>query len=271
MAMSFFNFDLKRCTACIVAACTLICTTACGSEKTESDNKTGQHDIEDQENSVQKAPPNEDPSETIRTPVIEDANQSGNMAFRPADSYQVDWSGDDGACLSVASVLNEKFSWPSVDLDYAETQLRSSLGTRRNVDWLGVSGEAESVILDYFNDGVDRYIERRRGMLSGNRIVSLWIKDNEEDYAHLNFGHAGANTVDLIGVDDLHTKLTYSLADIINIEEQYFTLVAPLKDYDTHATVFVITWSPKDSTLEARRPQDYYPHVLCVMTPVTRE
>ncbi|WDI30836.1 hypothetical protein PUV54_12815 [Hyphococcus flavus] len=133
------------------------------------------------------------------------------------------------------------------------------------VRWVEIDDDVANVTLDYFNDGVSRTIERRKGMLAGNNIVTLWSDTGAGEFVRLDLGHAGANTKNLPAIENLHTKLTYSTADIIDLDGSIRTLVTPLQDVSTPGDFYVINWSVKAGAAAPFAPRDYYPYVDCVI------
>lgn len=265
MAMRYRDFGSFWSPGCLGALGVLLCAAACGGERSTKGDESAEKPAATSTQAATKSASEEAPDRTLRAPVPEDAGESAGKA-RVAGYYQLDWSGDD-VCPAVLGALNESAPAPGPAADYADAQARALLKTRRNLEWTAAGEGNEAAIADYFNDGVNRRMQRRTGMLSGARIITLWIDDGGNGFARLDYGHAGANTAALPENGDLHTKLTYSVADIVNIGGRYVTLVAPLKDVDASGAVFAISWRAKDGAAAPYAPQDYYAYVSCVMTP----
>jgi hypothetical protein len=259
------NLDLPGWTGCKAAAlAALLLASACGADETEKGDETAPPPAATEENSA--APEEAAPSREIRTPAVEEESSAGVHEQRKAGYFRLAWSGD-GLCRNVADVLNERHAVSVKTSGYAEAQARSLLGTGHNVEWTSTGEGVEGATLDYFNDGVNRMMERRRGMLAGNQIITLWVEDNRGGFTKLEYGHAGANTADMPAFENLNTRLIYSVADVADIDGRYVTLVAPLEDIDSSGVVFAISWQAKDGTAPPRDVADYYSIIACVMTP----
>jgi len=243
------------------AALALLCAVACSNETGNVGDDIPQPEITNNET----APPSaeEASSPSPRKPVAEEAPRAGEEEVRPAGFYRLAWSGDK-KCEGLLNVLNDAHVQTGKAADYADAQARDYLATSSNVEWADAGDGVQSASLDYFNDGVARLIERRRGMRSGNRIIALWAGAKSGDFQHLDFGHAGANTKDFPQYDTLHTKLTYSVADIVDVSGRYLTLVAPLADFDKSGAVFAMSWRLKTGAAAPYEAQNYYPVVSCV-------
>ena len=243
------------------AALALLCAVACSNETGNVGDDIPQPEITNNETAPPSAEETSSPSP--RKPVAEEAQRAGEQGVRSSGFYRLAWSGDE-ICQGLLSVLNDAHVQTGKAADYADAQARDYLATSSNVEWADAGDGVQSASLDYFNDGVARLIERRRGMLSGNRIIALWADNGSGDFQHLDFGHAGANTNGLPQYDTLHTKLTYSVADIVDFSGRYLTLVAPLADFDKSGAVFAMSWRLKADAAAPYEAQNYYPVVSCV-------
>src|SRR3990167_954558 len=213
--------------------------------------------------------------EEATAPTAGPASQAdGAQILRPANFYRLDWEDNASLCAAALASLNQPFApSPSADSDgagdYASIQARDALGSADNLRWTLDAGDSEaapSAIIDYFNDGVSHHVVRLFGKLSGSSIIGLGVKD-AAGVSMLSFGHAGLASPAMPKVDDLHTKLTYSVSDVIALAGGYYTLVAPLQDIDASGRVFLISWRAKDGTAALRSAGDYYPAVSCVLSP----
>ena len=199
--------------------------------------------------------------------------------LRPANFYQLEWDDTAALCVIALDALNKPYALPShlrtmpdgVAPDYASKQAARFLGSDDNLRWEWVvddaarAGSTETAKFDYFNDGTEHTVVRTRGQLAGNSIVGLAIADNDSgDLTRLNFGHAGAVVENLPDQVNLHTKLTYSVADVIRLGGNYYTLLMPLEDFDKSGRVYLATWRSKEGGSASRLPRDYYPQVACV-------
>lgn len=229
------------------------------------------------------APPLQD--QAPASPEVEDTDSApaplAAKAIRQANFYDLEWNGDSILCSAAFAALNEpyapaaeKTSPSNSNRDYASLQARRYLGTQRNVDWrwreVSSTGGGESEVseFDYFNDGVKRQVVRMRGKLSGNNIVGLSILENDgAEFTQLSFGYAGAAVTNLPDQENLHTKLTYSVADVIRLGGNYYTLLMPLEDVDPSGRVYLTDWRPKDGTQSPRSVLDFYPAIACVFLP----
>ena len=186
-------------------------------------------------------------------------------------AWRLAWQTDESLCAGIIGALNESNAddgaKPRASESYAATQAREVLATPFNVKWVEAGEDQQAATLDYFNDGVMRSIERRQGKLAGHQTISLWIDDGDGNYAYLDFGHAGVNTKDLPPSDDRHTKLTYSVADVIDLDGRYFTLISPLKDVDKSGEVYAASWSPKNGVQPPLIASDFYPIIECIAAP----
>ena len=213
--------------------------------------------VGDASNSGEVEPPLSEQSEPV----------TNNNAILSDGRYLLFWPETSAQCVAVLRILNapSTATAQNVGVDYARQQAQSALNTGRNVQWSAIDDNVESATLEYFNDGSARSVERRIGRLSGHIVMTLWAMASDGNFILLDYGHAGANTNSLPSTDNLHTKLTYSVADIKDIENRYVTLVSPLNDIDPSGDVYVISWAPKEGASEERSPADYYPIVSCVM------
>ncbi len=201
--------------------------------------------------------------------------------LRPANFYQLEWDDTAALCTIALDALNKPYGLPlslrtlpdGTQLDYASEQAMRFLGSNSNVPWDRVSnnavtpGSVEKASFDYFNDGVERQIVRTNGQLAGNRVVGLAVEERGS-IAPLGFGHAGAVFDNLPDQDNLHTKLTYSVADVIRLGGNHYTLLMPLKDFDSSGRVYLATWRPKADTSVPRSSADYYSQLACVFRSV---
>lgn len=213
--------------------------------------------------------------EAAAAPTARRAPQTeGAQILRPANFYRLDWEADASLCAAGLASLNQPFA-PSLSADadgiggYASIQARDALGSADNLRWTLDAGDSEaapSAMIDYFNDGVSRHLVRLFGKLAGSSIIGLGVKD-DAGVSMLSFGHAGLASPAMPKIDDLHTKLTYSVSDVIALAGGYYTLVAPLQDVDPSGRVFLISWRAKDGTAAPRGAGDYYPAVSCVLSP----
>lgn len=246
------------------AALALLCAAACGNETGNAGEDIPQPDTSNNETALPSDA--ETSSPPPRAPVAEEAQNAADRDSRAAGFYRLAWSGDK-QCEGLLSVLNDAHVQSGKAADYADAQARDYLATSGNVDWIDEGAGVQSATLDYFNDGTSRRMERRQGMLSGNRITALWTDNGSGDFQHLDFGHAGANTNGIPQYDNLHTKLTYSVSDIVVVRGRYFTLVAPLADFEKSGVVFAMSWRLKDGAAAPYEAQHYYPVVSCVAEP----
>jgi len=211
-------------------------------------------------------------SEAPNAEHVAKAAQTSPTDSAPEGRYHLAWAGDDRLCGESLAVLNrankETDARKSDSVGYAERQAQTALHTPQNIKWTAGEGGDEHAMLEYFNDGVSRTIERRRGKLSGNQVITLWVGSGEGEYTHLSFGHAGANTPGLPALENLNTKLTYSVVDVAEINNRFVTLVAPLSDFDATGSVFVATWTAKTGREKPFAAEDYYPLISCVFTSV---
>ncbi len=199
--------------------------------------------------------------------------------LRSANFYQLEWDDTAGLCVIALDALNKPYALPSnkrtmpdgADLDYASKQAMVFLGSDDNVRWrwdavsAAGSGLTEVAKLDYFNDGVERLVVRTRGRLAGNHIVGLGIVESDSgEFTRLSFGHAGAAVESLPDQENLHTKLTYSVADVIRLGDSFYTLLMPLEDLNPSTRVYLSTWRPKERTDAPRSPADYYAQLACI-------
>lgn len=199
--------------------------------------------------------------------------------LRSANFYRLEWDDTAGLCVIALEALNKPYALPSnmrttpdgVEPDYASKQAMVFLGNDDNVRWrwdavdAAGPGLSESAKLDYFNDGVERLVVRTRGRLAGNNIVGLGIAENDSgEFTRLSFGHAGAAVESLPDQDNLHTKLTYSVADVIQLGDSFYTLLMPLEDVDPSTRAYLSTWRPKEGTDAPRSPADYYAQLACI-------
>lgn len=244
------------------ALAALLLAAACGGDKQTDKTKTVP-EAADSERAETARPESEASERNKRVPVPESPTKTSKEALRQEGYYRLSWSGD-SICEAVVEAM-------TLNHATADMQARTLLGTSDNVEWVQKSEGVQAATLDYFDDATSRQMERRNGMLSGNRIITLWVGDADGDFARLDYGHAGANTSGFPDYQNLHTKLTYSVADIIAINGRHLTLVAPLTDFAPSGAVFAIAWKTKDGAAQPYAPQDYYPTVSCVMTPSKAE
>lgn len=201
--------------------------------------------------------------------------------FSSVDFFRIEWvSGAEDVCRGVLSSLNTSRSeaWDaepkSVALDYASVQAGRYLDTKDNVKWRRKSfsalsvDDAEVAEFEYFNDNIIRTIVRAQTAIGGNRLISLAVFDSASSkLIPLSFGHAGVSSKGLPDTVNLHTKLTYSVADIIQLNEDYYTLLMPLSDFDASGRVYLAAWRAKAGTVKPRQAMDYYPELACVFRP----
>lgn len=209
-------------------------------------------------------------------PSAETETAAENL-LRMANAYHLEWDDTAALCAIALESLNQPFAMPSrsrslpdgTATDYASKQAVRYLGGNKNLQWVWgtddttVVGFTQKATFDYFNDGVERVIVRTRGQLAGNRVVGLALEERGKVFP-INFGYAGAAVEDLPDQDNLHTKLTYSVADVIRLGGNYYTLLMPLLDFDKSARVYLVTWHPKEGTSSPRASSDYYPQIACV-------
>lgn len=193
----------------------------------------------------------EQPREAEDLPASAPAMPKSGSASAPEQPVtaihdDIKWAGEAARCGTIVKALNDNAGF---------------------IQWTRTEENVETAELDYFNDGVVRNMERRTGMLAGNRIVTLWAGDGGGDFLRLDFGHAGANTKESPAIDNLHTKLTYSSVEIMDADEKRLTLVKPLPDIDPSGELFVIDWRAKDGRTAPPGPRDYYPYIECVLAP----
>ncbi len=197
------------------------------------------------------------------------------------DHYRLAWSTQARLCDSALGALNIAHAAKgdadasSTDLDYASAQAARYLSTAQNVHWQAsdiaapMSSASEVATFDYFNDGIERLVVRMQGSLAGNKLISLGILESDaSEIVPLSFGHAAITSEGLPDTENLHSKLTYSVADVINTDDGYFTLLMPLKDFDTSGRIYLASWQAKDDTQEPRQASDYYTTLSCVFQPV---
>lgn len=209
------------------------------------------------------------------------APQANGPLLRSAGYYRLEWQNDADLCAKALATLNKPYargvhSTGTEDLNgrgYALRQVARMLGTDDNVNWsrseatVGIEGSGVAEF-DYFNDGINRLIVRMHGRLSGADVISLGIVETPGESPTLfSIGHAGANTENLSPQDNLHTKLTYSVVDVVRLEGEYYTLAAPLEDVDASERVYLVRWAEKDGRSAPRGVDDYYPTVACIYQP----
>lgn len=209
------------------------------------------------------------------------ADPESGKRLRPANYYHLEWGGDPELCPSALVTLNNPYtvtkeiaaSGRAEENNYASRQAARMLGTENNVNWRpeDTTAGADAAALaefDYFNDGTNRRIIRMNSRLSGYETIGLGVIETvATNPSLLSFGHAGANTQNLPPQDNLHTKLTYSVADVMRLQEGYHTIVAPLEDIDASGRAYLIRWRAKEGKTAPFDAGDYYPVIACMFRP----
>lgn len=221
--------------------------------------------------------PQERVTEPVETRQEEPSPETESAAegpfLRAANFYGLQWRGDEALCADALATLNKPYRGASDAQGYAQSQAARMLGTEKNIRW--GAGDAmpgvksvEIAELDYFNDGSSHQIVRLHSRLSGSDVISLGVVETEGAAPTLfSFGHAGANTENFSAQDNLHTQLTYSVADVVRIGGGNYTLVAPLEDIDASGRAYLMKWHAKEGRSSPFKADDYYPAFACVFQP----
>lgn len=207
--------------------------------------------------------------------------------IRPANFYKLERSYEPAACEAALASLNKPYAVPD-DLhtfrsamsgeplgkgDYAAYQAAYYLGTNDNVHWSwrkleekswenGPNRESGVATLDFFNDGVNRFVTRTTSSLSDHLFTLISVRN--PPVGPISFGLPKISATDLPDKDRLNTKLTYSTKDIIKINGKYYTLLLPVKIMFSENYVYLFRWrgAPYTGNLqEADR------RIICVFSP----
>ncbi|MHA7872538.1 MAG: hypothetical protein ACX939_09335 [Hyphococcus sp.] len=241
---------------------------------------------EDEANAApaQAAPTAQIQADAETASASEQAESAPAPFLRPADYYRLEWRDEEELCSNALAMLNAPYApAPSnptqgaLEKGYAFRQAQRALGADGTVDWR--AGEAmtgvryvETAAFDYFNDGVARQVVRLHSRLSGSDIIGLGVIETAgANPTLLSYGHAGANTKDAPAQDNLHTKLTYSVADVVRLNGGHYTLLAALEDIDASGRVYLIRWLVKEGRAAPYAPADYYPAIGCIFQPAASE
>ena len=163
-------------------------------------------------------------------------------ALRPANFYRVEWAADNAVCAAALSSLNKPFATP-LDLRTAQDATGAPMGARDygftsggvlrsethdNVRWswrkidAGTPIESEIAFVDFFNDGVERLVLRTRGARAGDYVIDFAVRNADGAgplLESLNYARAGAAHGDLPDQDNLRSKLSRSVKDLISLKK----------------------------------------------------
>ena len=261
-----------------------------------SSSLTSETSIDDEEIGVADEIEANAPVDDPETPILADHDYSADLALlassdalRPANFYRVEWAADNAVCAAALLSLNKPFATP-LDLrtaqdatgapmgarDYGSHQAAFAIGTHDNVRWswrkidAGTPIESEIAFVDFFNDGVERLVLRTRGARAGDYVIDFAVRNADGAgplLESLNYARAGAAHSDLPDQDNLRSKLSRSVKDLISVNNSVYTLIAPLKDYDPSGRIYLATWRPGAGKTQWRAAGDYYPDLVCAFAP----
>lgn len=203
--------------------------------------------------------------------------ESTASSARNSGAYALEWSVDDAVCIDALGGLNRgHVAGDAVDAaatDYASVQAATYLRSDQQIEWrienaAGEGGVRETAEIDFYNDGTIRRVARLRTTLAGNRLVVLGVENPDSaEITPLSFAYAGAGLNNLPDTDNLNTKLTYSVSEIVATPQGHYSLVMPLTDVDASGRIYLSGWAAKDNASAPFTPGDYYAALICVFGP----